>query len=114
MTTTAHTTRLLARSAIAATLLASGAATFLAGSGTALAPAPAKLMANLAGGTGATAEGVYVNSQTTTSVRIWPSSLTYAPNGLAAGTPCSPGGLRSGDNVTTVIVVYPGGYRKCA
>jgi hypothetical protein len=104
--------RTLRSTVAAAVAAASAAAVFLVGFGTALAPEPAKLSANLSGGNGANAVAVYVNSQAPTRVMIWSGSI-YAPNGPAVGTPCSPVALRSGATTTSVIVDQGGGYRRC-
>jgi hypothetical protein len=106
--------RTLGCCAVALTLAGSAGATFLSGAGTALAPEPAKLVASLSGGTGATAAGVYVNTQAKTSVVLWGTSSVYAPNGPAAGTPCSPGYLAANSQTTMVIQVLALGYRRCA
>lgn len=94
-------------------LLACAGAFIGSGSGTALAPEPARLTASLATGTGATAAAVYVNTAQPTSVVNWGTSPSYAPNGPAAGTPCSPGALGSGVATTRVIQRLPGNYVRC-
>ena len=94
-----------------AALAGSAGGTFLAGAGTALAPEPAMLTADLSGSNGATAAALYSNTNVGTSVVKWPKSYTYGP-WLAAGTPCNDVDLPPGAVVTSVIVAT-GNYRKC-
>jgi hypothetical protein len=95
----------------AAALAASAGGVWLAGAGTALAPEPAQLTAGLAGGSGASAAAVFVNTKVETKVVKWPSTWT-ANTTLAAGTPCSPTDLAVGQEVTRFIQAS-GNYRKC-
>jgi len=97
----------------AAVVIMAGSAggTLLAQGGTALAPEPAQLTAELTGWTGVSASAVYVNTSLETSVKKWPSSYMYAPN-LAPGTPCSPVDLAAGAE-TAKVIQATGNYRRC-
>lgn len=98
----------------ALTLLGVGSAAgvFFAGAGTTLAPSPARLTTPLSGQYGASAAAFYVDTNTSTSVVKW--SPTYMPGVIPAGTPCETFSVPEGYVATRVIVVSPGGARKCA
>lgn len=97
--------------AVAAAALAVGGSVWFAGAGTALAPEPAQLTADLQGSNGATAAAYYVNTEIQTGVVKWPSTYSYNP-GLPAGTPCSPYDLGAWATSSRVIQAN-GNYRKC-
>lgn len=106
-----------ARRAAAAILLTGSIVAGVASlsAGTALAPEPAKVATSWSGATGTTTAAIFVNSQQPTTVVGWSSgsSAVYAPNGPAAGTPCSPGNMVAGQTTTHVIQVLAGNYRRC-
>ena len=109
--TTATPARPLARFARAGLLCISLAAAGVAvTAGSASAPEPARLTADLSGPTGATAAAVFVSSAQPTKVLNWPATLT--PGSAPAGTPCSNGPLAPGQTTTKRIQVY-GSLRKC-
>ena len=95
----------------AAALAVSAGGTFLANAGTALAPEPAMLTADLVGSNGSTAAALGVDTNVRTDVVKWPKSYTYGP-WLAAGTPCSNIDL-SANQVTSSVIQATGNYRKC-
>jgi hypothetical protein len=91
--------------------LGGAAVAFLADSGTALAPEPARVREALGTTQGTTGAAYYVNTGTLTGVVSWPGS--YSPStSLAPGTPCSTAGLGAGQQTSQVIVAN-GNYRKC-
>jgi hypothetical protein len=79
--------------------------------GTVFAPEPVVTTQTLTGSNGATADAVYQNSGTPTSVIKWYTNYIYAP-WLAAGTPCSPTALAV-DQVATKVIIASGNYRRC-
>lgn len=97
----------------AAVVVMAGSAggTFVATSGSALAPEPARLTASLSGGNGAAAAAYYVNTDQPTNVVKWPGTYLYNTT-LAPGTPCSPYDLAEGAEAMRVIQAT-GNYRKC-
>jgi hypothetical protein len=103
---------------VAALTLACGAgASFFSGSGTALAPEPAKLSVGLVGSTGATGAAVFVNTTTPTKVVFYSPSWIVQSAGPAEGTPCSSSALAKDAVTTHVIQVYVSSsnytFRRC-
>jgi hypothetical protein len=85
-----------------------GATAFFSGSGTALAPEPAKLTAPLGSAGGMTAAAYYPNSLASTTVIKWGG--TFVTGGAAmtyVGHPCSTVPLASGELVTMTLVAAP-------
>jgi hypothetical protein len=104
----------LAVCAAVVVLAGSAGGTFLANTGTALAPEPAQLTQSLSGTTGATGAAVYVNTQQQTQVVKWPSTYTATANPLPPGTPCSTGALAAGAVTSKVIqALGTSNYRRC-
>jgi hypothetical protein len=97
----------------AAVVVMAGSAggTFLATSGSALAPEPARLTAELTGSNGSSGAAYYINTNQQTNVVKWPGTYMYNTT-LAPGTPCSPYDLAEGAEATRVIQAT-GNYRKC-
>jgi hypothetical protein len=74
-------------------------------------PEPVTTTQTLSGSNGATADAVYQNSGTPTSVIKWYTNFIYAPN-LAAGTPCSQSDLPV-DATAYKSILASGNYRRC-
>ena len=105
--------KLITRSAAtAATFIGIALAIFGAGAGSATAPEPARLTSSLAGSNGATAGGVLVYSQTSTTVLKWSASYVATPSPPAAGTPCATADMGTGTTTYKTIQAY-GAYRRC-
>jgi len=98
--------------AYGAVAIAMSLGVFAIGSGTALAPGPAKLRTALGPSSGATASAVIVNTSIETKVLYYSSSWTSDPTGPAAGTPCSTIALAIGAK-TQQIMQARGSYRRC-
>ena len=75
-------------------------------------PEPARLTANLAGSTGATAAAVYTSSATEVKAVKWPGSYTSTAFPPAVGVPCSTGDLPDGSE-TLKMLQGSGSYRRC-
>ena len=82
-----------------------------AGTGSALAPEPARLDANLPASAGAAAAATFVDTNVPTRARYytgsWITDLT-----VAAGTPCSSTGIASGTK-TARVIQRSGAYARC-
>jgi hypothetical protein len=79
--------------------------------GTVLAPEPVVTTQLLSGTNGVTAQAVYANSGTPTTVLKWVNTGVYAPN-LAAGTPCTITPLAV-DQTAYYVILASGPLRKC-
>jgi hypothetical protein len=79
--------------------------------GAVLAPEPVVTTQPLSGSNGSSADAVYENSMTPTTVFKWYNEYVYAPS-LAAGTPCSITALPV-DAVATKVIIAAGNYRRC-
>ena len=92
--------------------IAAFATTFIAfGTGTALAPEPAKLTAALPAYSASTG-AIYVSSGVPTRVLFYSAGWTGDSKGPAAGTPCSTVALPL-DRVTTQVIQRNGTYARC-
>ncbi len=99
-------------SLIAAAIAAFGVTFAAFGTGSALAPEPAKLSAALPASAGRTGDAVYLNSGTPTRVLFYSSSWISDSHGPAAGTPCSTIALAL-DRVTTQVIQRNAAYARC-
>jgi hypothetical protein len=94
--------------ALTVVALVSAAGVWFAGSGSALAPEPARLNSTLYSGS---VSGVYVNTLTQTNIVFLSSSWT--PSSYPAGKPCVTTAPIPAGTVTSHVVVASGNYRKC-
>ena len=101
------------------------ASTFAYGSGTALAPEPARLTTPLGSAGGATAAGYYayspmmcpVDGYAFNGMCLYPTTVyklggTFVTSSIPPGSPCSPVPLASGET-TIKVVVAAGTLRAC-
>jgi hypothetical protein len=98
----------LAAVAVAAS---SAAGVMVLQAGTVLAPEPVVTTQPLSGTNGATADAVYLNSGTPTTVLKWVNTGVYAP-WLAPGTPCTITALPV-DGTAYYVILASGPIRKC-
>ena len=95
----------------AAGLTATAGGAWLAHSGSALAPEPARLSASLSGANGAAAAAVYRDTDVPATVVKWTASYVFNTT-LPAGKPCSTTDLAAGDWTGQTIQAI-GNYRRC-
>jgi len=92
------------------------ASAFAYGSGSALAPEPAKLTSPLGSAGGATAAAYYANSLDPTllasGVTVYKLGGTFVTSSIPPGSPCSSVPLASGET-TIMVVVAAGTLRAC-